>query len=331
MRGVHDEEDSPTHRARASARAGAWESVRTILVDSPDAATRPEAAVLLAEAQLRTGRPRDARAWLTQEIPAIALGGDRAARRRAVNLLGAAHLECGDLADAKRAFARAVELGRQDGDDLLAARALNNLALIVDMSGHRESALALFHSALLMYERMGHALGIGECFHNMAVAHRALGALDRADEAERRAIEFARQAGDGRLEAMARVGRAEVELQRGDPRLAAAAARRAAIGFAAIPDRNLQADALRLAGVALLAVGALRDAGTELDLAVALATEHGNALIEAEARRARAELRARIGETVTARDDGAIALGLFERLGMQAERDALAAWLNALQ
>lgn len=325
------ESDAVLDQARSHAQAGAWIAVRGLLTGAVDlAAQRPESVILLAEAQLRTGHPRDARSWLTRTMPSVERAGERSARRRAVNLLGAAHLECGDLADARQAFERAVELARHDGDELLAARAINNLALLRYMAGSEPEALALFQQALALYQRVGHVLGMGECFHNMATAHRALDDLERADECERRASEFARRANNPRLDGMARVGRAEIEMRRGDVRLAAAAAHRAAAVFAAIPDGNLEADARRLAGEACLRVGALGGARLELDQAVALATEHGNVLIEAESRRARARWLRATDDRPGAQQEGERALALFERLGMQKDRAALAAWLRGL-
>ena len=309
--------DEPLRTARERAAAGAWAEVRTLLYREAEAARgSAELTTLLGEALLRTGHAREARSWLDEAVPRLERTGDRAALRRVVNLAGAAGFELGDVAAAELHFGRALELGRADGDDLLVARATNNLGAIADLRGQRREALALFQLALPAYQRLGHPLGLAQSWHNMAIAYRHLGDAGSADECELRAIEFAREAESRQLAAMAQVGRAELCLARGDAALAAAQARRAANEFADIPDPAREADALRLAGTAALAIGDLDAAREAVERAVSLAEAHGSALIEAESRRARSAVRARSGDPEGARDDAARAAALFERLGM---------------
>ena len=312
--------DEPLHTARERAAAGAWAEVRDLLAAEP-AATRvvAELTALYAEALLRTGRAREARAWLEENLPRLDRLGDRVVLRRAVNLAGAAAFELGELASAEAHFGRALELGRSDGDDLLVARTTNNLGAIADMQGRRDAALALFQLTLPVYQRLGHPTGLSQSWHNMAIAYRHLGRADRADECERRAIEFGRAAGSRQLVAMAQVGRAELHLEHGDAAFAAAQARHAARDFAAIPDPAREADALRLAGVAFLAIGDVGLARSAIERAVALAESQGNVLIAAESLRARAQLAHRLGDVAGALRDAQAAAERFERLGMGGE------------
>lgn len=317
--------------ARAHAQAGAWGEVRALIDERRAAAvTQPELALLYGEALVRTGFSRDARAWLGDILPAIERMGDRAALRRGTNMLGVAHFELGDLEDAEAAWARALELARYDEDDLLIARATNNLGTIENVRGRREAALSLYQLAIPAYQRLGNALGLAESFHNMAITYRDSEQLDQADEYERRAIEFAGEARSPRLTALARLGRAELSLRRGDPRLAEASARYVARAFAELGDPIREADALRLAGVASLELGQVAEAAAALDAAVGLAREHGHALNEAESLAARARLRAATGDVTGARSDGELAVVIFARLAAVAERDAVAAWLASL-
>jgi tetratricopeptide (TPR) repeat protein len=318
--------DEPLRTARERAAAGAWAEVRALLHRESEAArASAELTTLLGEALLRTGHTREARSWLDEALPRLERSGDRAALRRGVNLAGAAGFELGDVLAAEQHFGRALELGRADGDDLLVARATNNLGAIADLRGQRREALALFQLALPAYQRLGHPLGLAQSWHNMAIAYRHLGEAGSADECELRAIEFAREAESRQLAAMAQVGRAELCLARGDAALAAAQARLAARDFAEIPDPAREADALRLAGTAALVIGDLSVARDAVDRAVSLAEAHGNALIEAEARRARAAVRAKLGDTGGAREDALRAAASFERLGMTTEAEALRA------
>lgn len=323
--------DTLLPQARARARAGAWGELRALLAEAgPEVKRHPELITLLGEAMLRTRSPRDAYVWLGATVPALERAANRVELRRGLNMLGAAAFELGYLDEAEQAFARALELARVDGDDLLVARATNNLGLIANIRGRRDEALALYQLAIPAYQRLGHPLGLAESFHNMAITYRQLDQVQRSDEYEQRAIEFAREAGSAWLVAVARVGRAELSLRGADARLAAASARRAAHEFAELSDPAMEADALRLAGVAETALGELEAAREALNRAVTLAGSQGNALIEAEARRARAALAAAEGDLAGAKDDVSAASALFERLDAGPEREALLRWLAEL-
>ena len=297
---------------------------------APEAAEMADLAVLRAEALLRSGRSREARDWLERTLPAVEGQRDRRLVRRGINLLGAARFDLGELAGARAAFERALDLGREDADDLLVARATNNLGAIANVRGERERALAMYGLALVAYQRLGDARGLAETYHNMAISHRHLGMLDRAEDDERRAIEFARAAGAGsvRLLALARLGRAEISLAHGDARLAEAAAMRVAEEFATLPDPIQQAGALRLAGEACVAQRKLTDARRLLDDALVLAKVYGSALDEAEILRTSAKEWNASGKVDRALEDATEALRLFERLDAREDREELARWMR---
>src|SRR5437870_13177870 len=104
-------------RARRHATAGEWSDALLILREQGDAASaHPELATMRADAELRTGHPREARQWLTQTLPLIERSDDRAALRKAVNQLGRAEIELGALDAAERVFGLARELARVDRD-----------------------------------------------------------------------------------------------------------------------------------------------------------------------------------------------------------------------
>lgn len=300
---------------RARAAAGEWANVRALLASHEgEARVHPELVTTRAEASLRTGNPREAHAWLIETFQGLERSGDRAQLRRGLNLLGVANTELGALDDAEATFDRAAQLGWTDGDELLVARATNNLAAIAHVRGRRDVSVALYALALPAYQRLGSARGLAESYHNLAITLREQGELDRADECEQRAVEYARDAGAPALGAMARVGRAEVYLRRDDPVMAEATARLAARELADAGDPIREADALRVAGVAATRRGDLSAAQQVLDRAVSLARAHGHMLIEAECLRARAEAAAVAGDRKLARKDLEAAAGLFGRL-----------------
>lgn len=318
-------------RAAALASGAAWSELAALLGAHADDGAREVAdlVTLRAESLIRTGRPREARRWLGETLAELTRRRERTALRRALNLLGAAHFSLGELDAAREAFERALELGREDDDDLTVARATNNLGAIANVRGRREQALALYQLAIPAYQRLGHPLGLAQSFHNMAITVRDLGHLDRADECERRAIEFARQAGSPHLVAIAQLGRADLSLRAGDAILAEAGGRHAVRSFASLEDPINQGDALRLVGAARLAQRRFDDAQAALTEALQLARAHGSALHEAEALRAFAELDVARGDPSSARADGEAALRIFERLEAIGEAAQLRAWLAA--
>lgn len=315
--------------AQALAATGSWRSVVALLEERLPVSGRSAALIVLhAEALMRTGDPRGAREWLQAYEHTLALSADRALSARARNLLGAAQLEMGALDDAQQTFVLARERGFIDGDDLLVARASNNLAVIASIRGRHDEAERLYAAAIPAYQRVGHSGGIAESCHNLAIAFRKRGRLAEAEEHERRAAEFARECGNHRLVALTLVGRAEIALLRGDATLAEAKARRGAAELARLEDHARHADALRLCGRAAGSVGAVDRARRDLDLAVSIAQQHDNTLIEAEARWARAQLRFDMGDMIEARDDAEAARVLFARLEAPGELATVTAWLG---
>src|SRR3982751_5603032 len=206
--------DSVLQRARSHAAAGEWSHALPILrAESGAAGAHPELATMRAEAELRTGHPREAREWLTSTLPSIERSGDRAALRKAVNQLGVAQVELGALDDAERVFGRALELARSDGDDLLVAHATNNMGAVANIRGRREEALALYQLAVPAYQRLGNVAGLAQSLHNMAISFRHLGQLARASEYAQRAIAYAYECANGPLLALAWLERADLSLQ----------------------------------------------------------------------------------------------------------------------
>lgn len=321
-----------SQRAQRLADAGAWSDAGALLLSHEDGVrSSPSAAALLAESLVRTGRVREAREWLSSVLPAIEVSDDRASLRRATVLNGAAHFVLGELDRARAGFTEALELARTDGDDALVARAMNNLGAIANIEGDRTGALALYNLAISAHQRTGNTRGLAECFHNMAITYRDLGRLREADELEQRSIEFGRDAAVPLIVSIARLGRAEIALRRGDPTFAEATARRAALEFAAAGEPVLEACAHRLAGVACTLTGNYAEAHTLLDFAVERTEFHGAVLHQAESLRARAELGAAVDDPTAALRDARRALVLFEQLRAADECEALRRWIAGIE
>ncbi len=315
-------DDPLLQQARARAAAGGWREVATLLADAPLVpAERPERATLYAEALIRSGTPRRARAFLDDAVPVLARSAHRAAHRTALNLRGVASFAIGALDDAQAAWDEALDLAQRGDDPLLVARTTNNLGAIANLRGAAAHALYLYQLAVPLYQRLGELRGLAETYHNLAISHRDLGELARADEYEQRAIEFARQAGADHLVVMARVGRAKLALLDGDHQVAAARALSAARAPGADDFRGTRGDALRCAGEAYAALGRHAEARALLDEALAIADATGQALEQAEALLASARLASRMRDGARARRDASAAAAAFERLGASRERD----------
>jgi tetratricopeptide (TPR) repeat protein len=321
--------DTLLQKARRHAAVGEWADALLILREQGEATrVHPELATMRADAELRTGHPREARQWLTLALPTIERSGDRAALRKAVNQLGVAEIELGSLDEAERVFGRALELARADGDDLLIAHATNNMGAIANIRGRRDEALALYQLAIPAYQRLGNVAGLAQSLHNMAISFRHLGQFERAGEYARRAIGYASECDNGPLLALAWLERAELSLEAGDAALAEVGATRAADQFGRIPDPIRQADALRVVGAARLARGHAGDAADALARALEIARTHGSRLVEAETLRVFAECLVTRGDLEGGRREMATAIGIFTELGADEQRSEALHWAS---
>ena len=317
--------------ARTAAGRGAWGDVRVALEgDQLGAMNDGSRAMLLGEACLRTGDPGSATRWLETAAPLLARAGNRSSQRSVVNMQGAAAFALGTLDRAADRFGAALEMARVDGDALLTARATNNLGAIDALRGDADRAIAAYQLALPAYQRMGHSLGLAESWHNLGISYRTRGELNAADEAERRAIEYANEAGNVRLAAMAQVGRAEVSLRRGDFAWARATAVRAISVFASLPDALLHSDALRVQAEACDRLGHADEADGLLSEAIGLARSHGHRTQLAQALQTQAQIFARRGDVAQARSIGVAAREAFSELGSVAAAEEMAEFLAGL-
>jgi len=317
-----DDPDDLTRRARASAAAGAWTEVLDLLGALSPAAAPSELALLRAEALTRVGAVREAREWLHELIPVVRARGP-ASHRRALNLLGAACFFLGELDEASDAFTMALEMASETDDLLILARATNNLGMIANLRGDHDTALGHYRLAVPTYQRLGQRRGLAESFHNIAITYRDIGALEEADEYERRAIDYAADGVAPRVAAMGRIGRAEIALRRGDPQFAKGTSERAAVELARLHDPVNEADAHRLVASASATMGRIAEAEAAFERALAIARAGGHMLIEAETLRDRARALQAQGRSADARVDTDGAIVLFERLGATSEVDAL--------
>ena len=315
-------------RVRALATAAKWLEAAALLdARATDEQLPADMMLLRGELMLRTGDSSRACTWAMGALDMAHVRRHAAATRALWNQLGVARFSLGLLDDAEVAFAHACVLARRDGDELLVARVSNNVGTIENVRGRYDLAIGQYHLAIPAYERIGHARGLAETYHNLALTARHQRQLYAAEEYERKALEFARLARDVVLRVMGEIGLAETALLRGDFMLADRLSRRAARSCARRHDRANHADALRIAGAACRGQGKRRQASGLLTHAIALANDAAAPLLEAEARWERAQLRQTEGGTAAAREDAEHALLLFARLGAPVSNE-IQIWLD---
>jgi predicted ATPase len=125
--------------------------------------------------------------------------------------------------------------------------------------------------------------------------------------------------GDRRLKAQALAGRAEIQLVRGEPDLAIREAENALVLHRELHDAVLETEDQRILAVALGIIGKVYVAEDMLREVIDRATEHGRPLLVATAQRDLAQLLARAGKTVAAREVAETARAGFDRLGARVE------------
>lgn len=319
---------SVLREAHDAARNGDWPRVRALLDGLESLDRDGEGTLLFGEALLRTGHAAQARTWLKGAIASLERAGG-ASYRRGLTMLGAAYRALGAIAEAEHAWSTVVDLAHADDDSLGFARATNNLGIVANMRGNHRAALGMYRLAVPAYQRLGHAAGLAESYHNMAISHRDESELDSADECERRAIEYATSAANPWLAAAARLGRAEITFRRGDAALTTIVAQRVANEFATLADPLGEADATRLRGIAHLVTGEIELAAEAITRALATAVEYANRPLEAECQRAMAELCLARSDSAGAHKAIGRAIELFEDLGARADAEEARDWAAA--
>jgi tetratricopeptide (TPR) repeat protein len=276
---------------------------------------RPELVLLAAIAATRIESLE-----LAEELAALALGrftriGDSDGRMRALNLLGAVNFKHGRLGEAEQSFSRALRFAFQLDDTLFVARTSNNLATIADLRGDPATALALYRSALLSYQRLGDRRGTAETYHNLSLTYRQ---MERWDEAERVSTEALRHADvlhEHALLALAVCGRAELHLEHGEVDVAARSLDRAACIAEDADNAVSLGDVQRVRALVALRRQDYTTARDCAEHARTVAVQYGNALLLADANAASALALRALGDTALAEERRKLAADGYAALG----------------
>lgn len=323
---------SPTEllaRADKLVAEARWQELHGLLSEVPrsELFSSSELAYRHGEALYHLGRMTDLAAYASELEAAMRRARDTKGVMRALNLGGIAAFELGDVAEARGRFDALLELAEGEKDDDMLARAANNLGALANLQGRRAEALSMYRLALPLYQKLGQTRGLAQTHQNLGISFRDLGQYEEAAAAYREAAELGRGFGYSPIVAMATVGRAEVEVLRGDPELAASFAEAGLLLARQVGDPITEGTALRVRAMTRAGGGEedLDAALADLEEARRLGRETGHVLLEAEAERDTARVLVRSGRPAEGLQALRSALAKLESLGAELQVRALSA------
>ena len=312
-------------RAEQLAAAGNYTDVIAYLGErSHELERTPGLALLYGRAHARVGRDQEGIKWIDHAITAARDQKLLAVEVRALNARGAAALVGGRLDEAAEYLTQALTRASSDNDHEMIGRCSNNLGIISHLRGRHAEAIGSFEVALAAFQRAGAWRGAGECRHNVAIAFRQQGALDRALAEADRAVEDAERSGDRTVWAMTLRGRVEIRILRGELELARQELAAVRAMRAAQPNAVDESEDLRVEAEILTAEGRLDEAEALLRSVMQSAARQGRPHLQAEALRDLALLQRRRGREDEAQAGARAARDAFARLGAEGEIRMLA-------
>lgn len=253
-----------------------------------DAPTQSEALRRLSVAMHRQLERGVARELCTQSFEVADDIGDQALAAEALNTLGGFELEAGQTGTAGDLFHRALAMARDN--PALIGRIEQNLGIIANIRGDLGSALLHYENSLAASTLARDDSGCAIAYHNLGMISADQHDWERAELYFDSSLALADSLGDVRMRGLCLLNRSEVFIARQrfeDARLSAEDALRL---FDELDARAQKADAYKFLGVVYRETGRPVLAEARLTSAIALASECGSALGEAEASRELARL-----------------------------------------
>ena len=292
-----------TYREMARAWSEAIAIWQTLVTFFPDDI---EHVLRLADAQQRSGAPRDAVATIeafrarfpgprdprldlavaraaeplsdfarmqAAAVAAATLGSAQGARRLVADarlLEGGALVRQGRVDEAMPLFEEARATYEQAGDRNGVARTLNNMGIALTGTDDRDGALAFYEEGLAIAREIGNQDLVARFLNNAAILHRRGGDFARALAMNQEALGIRRDSGDRTNAAVSLNNIGNILLELGDFDGASRHYQESAEVSRAVGDRSGLARALRNAGEALLRQGQLARARTLNEEALAI-------------------------------------------------------------
>jgi predicted ATPase/DNA-binding CsgD family transcriptional regulator len=154
-----------------------------------DSALRPRTLWVAGYLAVAQTDPEDAVGLLHKALDAATAIRDEVSIAFATQYLAQCQLFSGDLESAEQLFDRAYRMHRSHGDRA-ASFALTDLAVTVMVAGDLERAVRLYEEALEMTDAGGDPWTRSHAFWGLGVATFLLGDLDRAEQAEKGALDL---------------------------------------------------------------------------------------------------------------------------------------------
>ncbi|WP_052867594.1 tetratricopeptide repeat protein [Streptomyces niger] len=180
---------------------------------------REKAAALLnlGDLDAQAGRSRKALGRYRGALESARAVKDAVATGRALESLGATYAELGDWQRAADWYGRALELRLSRGHTAEAARLHGRLGAVHTQAGRWAEALREWRAAHGAYRRAGDPVGLARAMGETARVQEYAGRPEQALRTCFEALELARKAADGRLEAALQLRIADTFERLGDP------------------------------------------------------------------------------------------------------------------
>ena len=257
--------------------------------EDDDARVRAQACFRLGRVSWRQARYDAAiEAFRRARVLATQLA-DEELRARTENGVGAVHYARGEYAKARSWYGKALARSR---DDAMRARILVNLGVIANIEGRLEEAERHYAQSRAVFAMVGDSEGEALALHNLGMVHADLGQWPHAHADYQRCLHLFERLGNRAMVANVFVNRAELAVARGQFAQAVTACDRAVAIYVQLGDQVGLGEALRWKGRALHHLGELARAERSLNEAVQIAHRTQAHLLEADASRELATVRA---------------------------------------
>ncbi|MFB7273818.1 AAA family ATPase [Streptomyces sp. NPDC056244] len=180
---------------------------------------REQAAALLniGDLDAQTGRTHDALARYRAALDAGRAANDLYATGRAMESVGGAHQDLQDWQRAADWYGRALAQRLSRGERADAARLYGRIGTVHTYAGHYGEALRNWRSAVALYRRLRDLPGQARALSEVARVQEYAGRPQESLRTCQEAVEWARLAGDDRLQAALRLRAADTLDRLGDP------------------------------------------------------------------------------------------------------------------
>jgi tetratricopeptide (TPR) repeat protein len=213
---------------------------------------------------------------------AVALG-DETLAGEALNALAGFDFEAGRIGVARGTYVRALSFAGNAA--ALRGRIEQNLGILDSVQGHHLAALEHYRCSLTAFEKAGDDAGCALAYHNLGLTAMRRGELDQAERGLQQSATMAARIGDLHLQALCDLNLAELDHARQRHDEATQRAEAALRVFDRLGAQSDKATAYKILGMVFRDTGRLALAGQYLNTALALASETGSVLGQAEALR----------------------------------------------